>query len=359
MQRLAILSLLLLAGPAWAAGPLPLHRIKLPPGFNIALYARVPQARSLARGEKGTIFVGNRQGDKVYALAPGSRKLHVIVSGLYMPNGIAFRNGALYVAEVHRILRFDGIEARLDDPPRPKVIRDDLPSDRWHGWRYMAFGPDGWLYLAVGAPCNVCLRPDPYATIVRLRPDGSRMQVYARGVRNSVGFAWHPKSKELWFTNNGRDWLGDDQPPDSLHRAPRAGMHFGFPFCHAGTPDPEYGRRRPCPEFSPPALKLPAHVAALGMRFYTGDMFPPAYQGQILIAEHGSWNRSVKVGYRVSLVRLKGNRVVEYRPFASGWLQGESAWGRPVDLLVLPDGSLLISDDRAGAIYRVTYQAKP
>ena len=219
----------------------------------------------------------------------------------------------------------------------------------------MDFGPDGLLYIAVGAPCNVCLKPD-YAQIRRMQPDGTGMEVFARGVRNSVGFDWHPNTDVLWFTDNGRDWLGDNRPPDELNRAPGPGMHFGFPFCHGATiPDPVYGQRRDCDEFTAPAQQLGPHVAGLGMKFYTGDQFPEAYQGQIFIAEHGSWNRSEKIGYRVTLVRLEGSEAVSYEPFATGWLQGEQTWGRPAYVLPLPDGSLLVSDDTAGAIYRITY----
>jgi len=340
--------------PALAQAP-PLERIQLPPGFRIELLAAVPNARSLALGAKGTLFVGSRSGGAVHAVGRDGR-VHRIASGLYMPNGVAFRDGALYVAEVHRILRFDGIEDRLAAPPAPAVVHDRLPRDAHHGWKFIRFGPDGQLYVPIGAPCNVCER-DGYALIGRMPPDGSRFEVFARGVRNTVGFDWHPATRELWFTDNGRDWLGDELPADELNRAPRAGMHFGFPHCHQGDlADPEFGRARRCAEFEPPARKLGPHVAALGMRFYTGSMFPPEYRGQILIAEHGSWNRSRKIGYRIMRVALEGARAVSYEPFAQGWLQGESAWGRPVDLEVLADGSLAVSDDAAEAIYRILYE---
>jgi len=264
---------------------------------------------------------------------------------------------ALYVSAVDRVLRFDDIEDRLTSPPKPVVVTDRLPKDRHHGWKFIAFGPDGKLYVPVGAPCNIC-EPDAnrYANIMRMNPDGSGLETFARGVRNSVGFDWDPRTHELWFTDNGRDWLGDDSPPDELNHAPKAGMHFGFPYCHGGTiSDPEFGRRRPCADFTPPAQNLGPHVAALGMRFYTGTQFPEAYRNQILIAEHGSWNRSKKIGYRVSLVRMENGKGVAYEPFATGWLQGETPWGRPADVLVMPDGSLLVSDDYAGAIYRITH----
>ncbi len=343
---------------------LPLEQIKLPPGFSISEYARVPNARSLALGAKGTVFVSNRSGQNVYAVRDEdgdgrAERQWVVFRGGRMPNGVAFRDGALYVAEVSRVLRFDSIEDRLDNPPEPVVVYDKFPADRHHGWKFIRFGPDGMLYVPVGAPCNICLRTDDerYASITRMRPDGSELEVFAHGVRNTVGFDWHPETKELWFTDNGRDWMGDDMPPDELNRAPRKGLHFGYPFFHgSGIPDPEFGKGRNAADYVEPVQNLGPHVAALGMRFYTGKMFPAEYRNQIFIAEHGSWNRSQKIGYRVMLVRVAGNRAVSYEVFAEGWLKGESVWGRPVDVEVLPDGSLLASDDHAGAIYRITYQ---
>ena len=364
LPALLLALLLALLPPAAAASELPLHQIKLPPGFRIALFARVDNARGMALGARNTLFVGSMRAGKVHALefdaAYRVTKTHLLAEGLQLPVGVAYRDGALYVSALSRILRFDGIERRLDDPPPPAVVRDGLPRETHHGWKFIAFGPDGKLYVPVGAPCNICAPdPDRYANILRMNADGSALEVFARGVRNSVGFAWHPQTGELWFTDNGRDWLGDDAPPDELNHAPRAGLHFGYPYCHGGTlADPEYGQKRACAEFTPPAQNLGPHVAALGMRFYDGAMFPPGYRNQVFIAEHGSWNRAKKIGYRVSLVRLQGDRAVAYEPFAEGWLQGESAWGRPADVLVLPDGSLLVSDDHAGAIYRITY-AKP
>jgi glucose/arabinose dehydrogenase len=308
------------------------------------------------------VFVGTRS-DRVFALpysGSKARRVVTIASGLRSPNGVAIRDGSLYVAEVSRILRFDDIEANLDSPPKPLVLTERFPRESHHGWKFIRFGPDGRLYVPVGAPCNIC-EPDParYALISRIRPDGSDYEVFARGVRNSVGFDWDPRTKELWFTDNGRDWLGDDLPSDELNHAPAPGMHFGYPYCHQGdAPDPEFGRKRPCSEFSPPAVKLGAHVAALGARFYTGTQFPPEYRNNLFIAEHGSWNRSRKVGYRIVRVAIEGGRAVKHEVFAEGWLQGESAWGRPVDLEVMPDGSLLVSDDYAGAIYRIAYRGR-
>lgn len=358
------LSFLLLSScaPARVLEGVHLDSIEMPPGFKIAVYARVPGARSMTLSPAGTLFVGTRTMGRVYAVRERdgdqtADEVITIAQGLRSPNGVAFRAGALYVAEISRVLRYDDIEQHLHQPPAPVVVNDRFPSDGHHGWKYIAFGPDGLLYVPVGAPCNACEREDPvYASILRMAPDGSGLEVFARGVRNTVGFDWHPESGALWFTDNGRDWLGDDQPPDELNRAPQTGLHFGFPYCHGGELlDPEYGAGRNCQDFQPPARQLGPHVAALGMTFYTGQMFPAAYRHQIFIAEHGSWNRTTPLGYRITLVRLEGEKVVDYTIFAQGWLQGGSAWGRPVDVLVMPDGALLVSDDRAGAIYRISY----
>jgi glucose/arabinose dehydrogenase len=343
---------------------LPLKDIKLPPGFEISVYAgNVPNARSLTLSPKGTLFVGSLKEGKVYAVVSQAgeteaKKIFTVAQGLNMPNGVAFRNGALYVAEVNRVLRYDDIESHLPNPPKPVTVNDQFPKDRHHGWKFIAFGPDGLLYVPVGAPCNIC-EPDQnrYALISRLKADGTGTEVFARGIRNTVGFDWHPVTKELWFTDNGGDNLGDDVPPDELNHAPKQGLNFGYPYCHGGDiPDPQFGKKRSCGEFIPPAQKLGPHVAALGMRFYTGSMFPAEYRNQIFIAEHGSWNRSTPIGYRVTVVQLENNKAVSYKPFAEGWLQRGQAWGRPVDVLVMPDGALLVSDDEAGAIYRIRYK---
>lgn len=337
-----------------------LERLDLPAGFRIEMYVDdVPGARSLALGDRGTVFVGTQNAGSVYAvrsLADGRRRTSTVAEGLNSPNGVAVRNGALYVAEINRVLRYDGIEQQLDRPPRPVVVTAELPRDRHHGFRYIAFDPDGRLYVPIGAPCNVCEKPG-YAVITRMNADGSDREIFARGVRNSVGFAWHPVTKEMWFTDNGRDYLGDDTPPDELNRATRAGLHFGFPFCHGGDiADPEHGDRGRCSEATPPARKLGAHVASLGVKFYTGKQFPASYRDQLLIAEHGSWNRSQRSGYRITLVRLEGARAVSYEPFVTGWNQPNTVLGRPVDLLVMPDGAVLVSDDQAGVIYRISYR---
>lgn len=365
LRRLPFSLLSLLLATAAIASPATdkvLQNVRLPAGFQLEVFAdNVPAARSMALGAQGTLFVGTR-GTTVYAVSgtPGTGlkpTVRVIANKLNMPNGVAFRDGALYVAEINRILRYDGIESSLTNIPAPKIVRDDLPKDRHHGWKYIAFGPDGKLYVPIGAPCNVCNEPK-YASITRMNADGSGHEVFARGIRNTVGFTWHPETQELWFTDNGRDYMGDDQPPCELNVAPRAGLDFGFPYCHgADIKDPEFGKLGDCARMTPPVQTLGAHVAPLGVRFYTGTAFPEKYRNQVLIAEHGSWNRSTKSGYRLTLVRLDGQKALAYEPFITGFNRGDEVFGRPVDLLVLEDGSMLISDDSAGAIYRLTYSA--
>lgn len=344
---------------------LPLDRLKLPPGFEVSVFAEVPNARSLARGSKGTIFVGNRGEDQVYAIQDRNQDgiadaRYMIARGLQMPNGVAFHKGDLYVAEVSRILCYRDIENHLQNPPEPEVIYDKYPTATHHGWKFIAFGPDGKLYVPVGAPCNICNRKEAiYASITRMNPDGSGREIFVKGVRNTVGFTWHPETGDMWFTDNGRDRMGDDIPPCEVNHVTEKGQHFGYPFCHGGTiADPEFGLVRPCSDFREPALNLGAHVAPLGIRFYTGNQFPQTYQGQLFFAEHGSWDRSKKVGYQVSQARLDGDKVVDYQPFMSGWLNDDTqeVWGRPVDVLVLPDGSMLVSDDFADVVYRVVYK---
>jgi glucose/arabinose dehydrogenase len=359
-----------IAGVLIAAGALAnpvtdkvLANVQLPPGFKLEVFSdQVPAARSMALGQQGTVFVGTRSGE-LYAVSgdptKGERRVvRVLARKLNMPNGVAFRDGALYVAEVNRILRYDGIESSLDNLPAPKIVRDDLPRDRHHGWRYIAFGPDGRLYVPIGAPCNVCNEPK-YGVITRMNPDGSGYEVFARGIRNTVGFTWHPETKELWFTDNGRDWLGDDQPSCELNVAARAGLDFGFPYCHArNVKDPDFGNLGECSRMTPPVQTLGAHVAPLGVKFYTSQSFPEEFRGRAFIAEHGSWNRGEKSGYRITTVKLNSNnKAVAYEPFATGFNRGDEVFGRPVDLLMLSDGSLLVSDDTAGAIYRISYSS--
>lgn len=347
------------------AQSLPLNTIKLPAGFRIEVYAEVPDARSMALSPSGVLYVGNKDKDKVYAVKDTNGdfkadKKWTLASGLNMPNGVAFHDGDLYIAEVSRISKLSGIESRLDNPPSLSVVKSDYPKETHHGWKYIAFGPDGKLYVPVGAPCNICEPKDEvYASITRINKDGSGREVFAKGIRNTVGFTWHPETKELWFTDNGRDSMGDDVPSCELNHAPRAGLHFGYPYCHEGSvKDTEYGNKRSCADFVPPADKLGAHVAPLGLKFYTGTMFPEAYKNQLFVAEHGSWNRSKKSGYNVSLVKIVGNKAAGHQLFASGWLNEatQKVWGRPVDVVVLPDGSLLVSDDQANVIYRISYK---
>ena len=344
-----------------------------PPGFHVSVFAdSVENARAMALGSRGTVFVGSWIG-KVYAIIDRNGdgkadRVAVIASGLDQPNGVAVHKGALFVATKSKILRFDDIEQHIDAPPVAVVVRDSLPNpSAGHTWKYIAFGPDNLLYMSVGSPCNVCASPPMVATILRMKPDGSNLEVFAEGVRNTVGFAWHPQTQELWFTDNGRDMLGDDVPNDELNVAWKRGLHFGFPFCHQGdAADPEFGAQRACSTTEPPALKLGAHVASLGFRFYTGNMFPASYRNAAIIAEHGSWNRSVPSGYRVMVARTMGRKVTSYETFLDGFMPRSNttggraatrlATGRPVDVLQLPDGSILISDDFGNRILRVTYQ---
>ncbi len=355
-------------GISLPTGPLEkdLERIKLPAGFRIDYYAKgVKDARSMAISPSGIVFVGNRSEDKVYAVVDADRDgkaedVVEIASGLNSPNGVAFKDGDLYVGEINRIIRFRGIEQNYRNKPQYEVVTDQYPSDAHHGWKYIAFGPDNKLYVPVGAPCNICKSEKPiYASITRINADGTGQEIFAEVVRNSVGFDWHPETKELWFTDNGRDMLGNDVPSDELNRASEKGQHFGYPYCHQGDlADPEFGNERSCDEFVKPVHKLGAHVAALGMKFYTGNMFPASYKNQVIIAQHGSWNRDSKVGYRVMVVKLNGNNVASYEPLAEGWLEGEDDWGRPADVAVMRDGSLLVSDDKNDAIYRITYSGQ-
>jgi glucose/arabinose dehydrogenase len=346
---------------AKSASDMKLDKIKLPPGFAIELWAQgMPNARSMTLGAKGTVFVGTRLVGNVYAVVDkeGKREVKTLLKGLHRPNGVVFHNGALYVAELSRILRYDNIEDNLDNPPKPVIVFDALPRDEPHGWKYMVIGPDGWLYFNIGAPCNTCVPPDTHAQIVRVDPKNGVLETVVKGVRNSVGMAFHPATKELWFTNHGRDWMGEDSPNDTLHRVVKKGVHFGFPYCHQGdTLDPEHGKGRSCAEFAPPALKLGPHIAPLGMRFYTGRMFAAEYRNRIIIANHGSWNRTQKIGFNLMQVTLDAQgKAVKYEPFAEGWVEGNQYWGRPVDVQVMPDGALLVSDDVTGALYRISYK---
>lgn len=362
-MRTAFVLLLALVALSVQAAP-PLERLLVPPGFHVSLYSdQVPNARELALGANGTVFVGSTGAGKVYALTDRNRdgvadQVRVIASGLKLPMGVAFHDGDLYVSAVSRILVWHDIEQHLDAPPAPQLVTDRLPAETHHGGKFLAFGPDGKLYVPIGAPCNICDPAPDHGKLIRMNPDGSDWQDVAHGIRNSVGFDWQPGTGRLWFTDNGRDMMGDDIPGDELNQITGTGQHFGYPYCHQGDLlDPEFGRGKTCADYVPPVLKLGAHVASLGMRFYTGTQFPARYRGAVIVAEHGSWNRTKKSGYRVMAARLDGSKVLGYEPLVTGFMQNERAWGRPVDVLVLPDGSLLVSDDLAGAVYRITYRS--
>lgn len=360
MRKLLCGLLGLAALPATAA--VPLDQLTLPRGFHIAVYSdQVPNAREIALGAKGTVFVGSNDAGKVYALTDSTGsgkadKVRVIATGLQLPVGVAFKHGDLYISAVSKILVLRDIENHLDAPPQPQVVYDKFPTETHHGWKFIAFGPDDKLYVPIGAPCNICDKGKDYAKITRMNADGTGLEDVAYGIRNTVGITWRPGNHEMWFTDNGRDMLGDDIPSDELNKLSKPGEHFGFPYCHQGdTPDPEFGQGKSCKSYTPPVLKLGAHVASLGLRFYDGKQFPASYRGALIIAEHGSWNRTRKSGYRVMTVRLNGDNVVSYEPLIDGFQQNEKALGRPADVQPLPDGSLLVSDDLSGALYRVTY----
>ncbi len=344
-----------------------IKQLHTPEGFSLSVYAdNLPGARSLALGDNGVIFVGTgREGD-VYAIQDSNAdgkadKRHLIATKLLMPNGVAYKEGALYVAEVNRISKYEHIMDNLAHPPKPVVIYDQLPSDTHHGWKYLRFGPDGKLYTAVGAPCNICKPKDAiYTSLVRLNADGGHFEILAVGIRNTMGFDWQPDTNMLFFTDNGRDNLGDDVPPDELNRWLTIGEHFGFPYYHAGDiADPDILTDKKPQQFSPPAWKFKAHVAPLGARFYRGDQFPVQYKNQLFVAQHGSWNRSKPDGYRIALIKFKHDQPVAEEIFIDGWLdKNDKVLGRPVDVLETSDGSLLISDDRLGVIYQVKYTGK-
>jgi glucose/arabinose dehydrogenase len=332
--------------------------LKVPPGFHVSLYAYpVPGARSLTAGPDGYVFVGSQEGESVYALKPNGKTAEVIAigKGLKDPNGVAFKDGDLYVAEVAQVWRFKNILSALKNPPKPERFGPEFPSKKWHGAKFIAFGPDGWLYVPVGVPCNVCeVSLDEFGILTRISPDGSKREVIARGLRNSVGFDWSPTTKLILFTDNGRDEMGDDVPADELNRLNKVGENFGFPFCHAGgVMDPEFGKGKTCAGVTLPVYEFAAHSANLGMRFTTKN---PKLKNSILVAQHGSWNRSTKVGYQVMQLQLdaSGNKVAKAEPFLSGFLKDGSVSGRPVDVLELNDGSILVSDDMNGAVYRIS-----
>jgi glucose/arabinose dehydrogenase len=350
------------------AKQLPIDKLKVPAGFKVEVWVDgLPGARSMALGSKGAVFVGTRQLKDVYAVVDrgGKREVKTILKGLDSPNGVVFSRGTLYIAERNRITRYDGIENSLDNPPAPKVVIDNLDPNKapGHFWKFLAMGPDRKLYFNIGAPGNIVMPSYQEASIMRVDPAKGVLENVAYGVRNSVGFDFHPQTKQLWFTNHGRDWLGEESPNDTLHVVTRKGQHFGYPYCHQGdTLDPDFGKNRSCSEFSPPTLKLGAHIAPIGMRFYTGKMFPAEYQNNIFIAMRGSWNRAIKQGYNVTRVSFDAGGKPKMEPFLTGFLLDEKAdppmWGRPNDVMVMRDGSLLVSDDQNGIIYRVSYGTK-
>lgn len=357
-------------GGYYEKGDVLLESINLPVNFKIDVFARgLENPRSLDIGSNGTIFVGTRRNDEhfIYAIRDEDKDwkpdtIIQISKGLkWDPMGVAVRGKDLYVGEIDRIVKYENIEEKLLDVPEPTLIFN-YPPVKKHGHKYIRFGPDDKLYIPVGTPCNNCIEDNPiFASITRINPDGSDYEIFAHGVRNSRGYDWHPETSELWFSDNGRDLMGDDIPPCEINRTPEGGLHFGYPFCH-GTDisDPEFGSQRPCSDFIPMTFGLVAHAAPVSLKFYTGSMFPEKYRNQILVSEHGSWNRSTKQGYRIMLLTLESNEVVSYEPFITGWLNEEQddAWGRPVDILQMKDGSLLISDDYSGTIYRVSYEDK-
>lgn len=341
-----------------------LKQIRLRKGFQIEEYATVKGARSMTLSDNGTLYVGTMD-KEVYAVVDENKdgvadKVYTVASKLNTPNGVAWNNGDLYIATISSILKLEKIDDNLAAPPTPITITDKYPSDRHHGWKFIAFGPDDKLYVPVGAPCNTCLSTDSiYASITRINKDGSGREIFAKGVRNTVGFAWHPETKHLWFTDNGRDMMGDNMPADELNTASTSGMHYGYPFCHQGNIiDPEFGKDKNCADYIAPVQNLTPHGAALGMRFNTGSLFPEEYKNSIFIAEHGSWNRSEPIGYRIGVVTLDADgKSKGFETFAQGWLQqGGKVVGRPVDIQFLLDGSMLVSDDYSGKIYRITYK---
>lgn len=366
MKIVASLLLCFSIGSSWAASPehaAVLQQLRLPPGFSIDIFAaEIPNARQMAVGDNGIVYVGSRQGN-VYAVQDKdgdgvAEQKYLIADQLNLPNGVAYKDGNLYIAEIQRISRIENIGQRLAMPPKPLTVFDQFPSDRHHGWKYLRFGPEGKLYTAVGAPCNVCDPDKPiYGSLIRMNPDGSNIEILARGIRNTVGFDWETRTGHLFFNDNGRDHLGDDVPPDELNEWSQVGQHFGFPYCHAGTiPDPEFGAGKECYKFAAPGWRYKAHIAPLGMRFYTGKQFPDIYFRQLFVAQHGSWNRTQPQGYQVNVVKFREGQPYNEQNFITGWLTSSGqVLGRPNDIVQLRDGSLLISDDSLGVIYRVTY----
>jgi len=348
-----------------AADKLPVSKLKLPPGFKAEVWASgILDARGLRQGDKGTVFVSSLfVAGKIYAVQDkgGKREVKTIAEKLFLPNGIEFHKGSLFVATPKDITRYDNIEANLDNPPKPVMVYDQLPGDVPHGWKFIKIGPDGKLYVPVGAPCNICMPDEKHAQIRRMNLDGTGEEVVARGVRNTVGFDWDPKTGDLWFTDNGRDWLSEDLPNDELNHVTQTGkQHFGFPYCHQGDfADPEFGWGKSCSDYTKPAMLTGPHAGTLGMRFYTGKMFPKKYQGAMFIARHGPWNRTKKYAADVIVAWPDGKGgIAKSEPFMTGLVANNEYLGRPVDVMVMKDGSMLVSDDHNGAIYRISYKGK-
>jgi len=339
-----------------------LDKLTVAPGFEVSLFADdVENARQIAVSKKGIVYAGSRKAGNVYALIDHNSdgvadKKMVIAEGLNMPSGLAIKDGDLYVGEVHRIIRFKNVDTQLKDP-KFDVVYNALPSDRHHGWKFLRFAPTGELIIPVGVPCNICAEDERYGRIFALDVETKQIKTIAQGVRNSVGFDFHPSTQALWFSDNGRDMMGDYIPPDEINRVSKENEHFGFPYVHAGAiVDPEFGKGKNISDYSPPALALGAHVAPLGIHFYTGKQFPGSYKEQLFVAEHGSWNRTKKSGYKVAVANVEQGRITKYTPFITGFMHNETTFGRPVAFAQLNDGSLLISDDYANVIYRVSYK---
>lgn len=367
-KMLAALILPIIAMTGTAVQSQELDKLVLPDGFSIEVYARVPNARQMSLSDNGTVYVGtrNRAGGRIFAITDDNQDgkaddVVAITGGLNTPSGLTYHNGDLYIGAINRIYKISDIDNTFRDSPNPEIVTADLPTDTHHGWKFIEFGPDGLLYIPIGAPCNICEPAPIYASIhtMDVNNPAAGFKLYASGIRNTVGFDWDPITGDLWFTDNGRDAMGDEMPADELNRATGPGMHFGYPYIHQGdTPDPEYGRGKNPDDYVAPAQNLAPHAGAIGMAFYKGNMFPEKFKNSVIIAEHGSWNRTVEAGHTghmLTLVTLENGKATSYEPFITGFLQNNESWGRPSDVLELKDGSLLIADDEAGRVYRVTY----
>ncbi len=360
-RAITLLSLITLS--SFASAKMSLDKLITPSGFNVDFYIQgIDNPRQMALSESGVIFVGSRRAGNVYAILDknGDGKAEtrwLVAEHLSQPSGLAYKDGDLYVADIGTIYRYKDILNHLDKPVK-EVFFDELPDDMHHGWKFIRFSPDGHLIIPVGAPCNICEAPTKqHNRILSLDVNSKKLTVVAEGVRNSVGFDFHPQTAELWFSDNGRDMMGDDIPPDEINRVSQMGSHFGYPYVHGGDiKDPEFGQGKDPANYVQPELKLGAHVAPLGIEFYNGKSFPSQYHNQLFVTEHGSWNRSKKVGYKVAVATIENNNIVNYTPVISGFMKDEETFGRPAAILELPDGSLLISDDYANVIYRLTYQ---